>query len=92
MKILDILKDRRGTSGKEAAMRLERSFIMDKTNIAPDKLEIITQDLVRTLKKHVGIEERDIRVIIRMRNSLEGVGAIPYMEVAVPIYPREVEG
>ena len=64
---------------------------MDKTNIAPDKLDVIAQDLLRTLKKHVGIEEKDIRVIIRMKNSTDGVGTVPVIQITAPILPRVVD-
>ncbi len=91
MGIIDIFREIKGASGKEAAVRLERDFIMDKTNIPPDKLDIIAQDLLKTLRKHAGIEEKDIRVIIRMKNSTVGVGTVPVIEISAPILPRAVE-
>ena len=91
MGLLDIFRDVKGTSGKEAMARLERDFIMDKTNIAPDKLEVITQDLIRTLRRHAGIEEKDIRVIIKMKNSTNGVGTVPVIEITAPLLPRQVD-
>ena len=91
MGLLNILREVRGTSGKEAMVRLERDFIMDRTNIAPDKLDVITQDLIRTLRRHAGIEEKDIRVIIRMKNSTNGVGTVPVIEIIAPLLPRQVD-
>ena len=64
MSFIDSIRGRRQRSAHAAKDRLRLVLIHDRAGLSPGKLELLKDDLIETISRHVEIDTRGVRVTL----------------------------
>ena len=72
------------TSGAIAKDRLKVLLISDRINCSPHTLNLIKQDLIRSISKYMSIDEENLEIILK-KNNKRGKNKKPTLYANIPI-------
>lgn len=75
---------KRKSSGNIAKERLKVLLISDRINCSPRTLDLIRNDLIRSISKYMSIDEEHIEIVLK-RNHKRGKNKIPSLYANIPI-------
>ena len=83
MKKLHFFKKK--TSGDIAKDRLKVLLISDRINCSPHTLNLIKQDLIKSISKYMSIDEENMEIILK-KNNKRGKNRTPSLYATIPIF------
>ena len=72
------------SSGDIAKDRLKILLISDRINCSPHTLNLIKQDLIRSISKYMSIDEEHIEIVLKQNNK-RGKNRKPSLYANIPI-------
>lgn len=72
------------TSGDIAKDRLKVLLISDRINCSPHTLNLIKQDLIRSISKYMSIDEENLEIVLK-KNNKRGKNRRPTLYANIPI-------
>lgn len=81
------------SSGKMAKERLQLVLIHDRNDISPEILNALKIDMIKSVKKHLDIDERGIQMQLKHKDrSVTLVADIPLKNIQRPTRGRKRNG
>ena len=72
------------TSGDIAKDRLKVLLISDRINCSPHTLNLIKQDLIKSISKYMSIDEENLEIVLK-KNNKRGKNKKPSLYANIPI-------
>ena len=72
------------TSGDIAKDRLKVLLISDRINCSPHTLNLIKQDLIKSISKYMSIDEENLEIVLK-KNNKRGKNKRPTLYANIPI-------
>ena len=72
------------SSGDIAKDRLKILLISDRINCSPHTLNLIKQDLIRSISKYMNIDEENMEIVLK-KNNKRGKNRKPSLYANIPI-------
>lgn len=72
------------TSGDIAKDRLKVLLISDRINCSPHTLNLIKQDLIKSISKYMSIDEENLEIVLK-KNNKRGKNRRPTLYANIPI-------
>ena len=72
------------TSGDIAKDRLKVLLISDRINCSPHTLNLIKQDLIKSISKYMSIDEENLEIVLK-KNNKRGKNRRPTLYAHIPI-------
>lgn len=72
------------TSGDIAKDRLKALLISDRINCSPHTLNLIKQDLIKSISKYMSIDEENMEIVLK-KNNKRGKNRKPSLYANIPI-------
>ena len=72
------------SSGDIAKDRLKILLISDRINCSPHTLDLIKQDLIRSISKYMSIDEENMEIVLK-KNNKRGTNRTPSLYANIPI-------
>lgn len=72
------------TSGDIAKDRLKVLLISDRINCSPHTLNLIKQDLIKSISKYMSIDEENLEIVLK-KNNKRGKNRKPTLYANIPI-------
>ena len=74
----------RKSSGNIAKDRLKVLLISDRINCSPHTLDLIKQDLIKSISKYMNIDEENMEIVLK-KNNKRGKNKRPSLYANIPI-------
>ena len=75
---------KRKSSGDIAKERLKTLLISDRINCSPHTLNLIRQELIKSISKYMSIDEENIELVLK-KNAKRGKNRKPCLYANIPI-------
>ena len=72
------------TSSVIAKERLKVLLISDRINCSPHTLDLIKQDLIKSISKYMNIDEENMEIVLK-KNNKRGKNRKPSLYASIPI-------